>query len=272
MENSSMPSFSSVFLYDSSGNVLSNNTVTSNRFGGIALENSSDNTFYHNNFINNTPQVYSDGSPNTWDNGYPSGGNYWSDYSGVDQKCGTGQNMTGSDGIGDTPYIIDANNTDRYPLMAPFRMFSVGTWNGTAYSVDMVSNSTITNVSLNATAKTLSFNVTGSSSTGGFCRIAIPRAFMWCGNETQWSIVMEGNIGGLLVRFYPHLSIMTDANYTYICFAYAYSTPKVLITSTSAIPEFQSSMLLPLLMMIALLTGIIFNRKRNVNKYGARVR
>jgi nitrous oxidase accessory protein NosD len=58
---------------------------------------------------------------NTWDNGYPSGGNYWSDYSGVDEYSGPYQNETGSDGIGDTPYIIDEKNCDRYPLITPFR-------------------------------------------------------------------------------------------------------------------------------------------------------
>jgi hypothetical protein len=48
---------------------------------------------------------------NIWDNAYPSGGNYWSDYSGVDAN---------SDGIGDTPYVIDTNNQDPYPLMNPW--------------------------------------------------------------------------------------------------------------------------------------------------------
>jgi parallel beta-helix repeat protein len=35
-------------------------------------------------------------------------GNYWSDYNGTDAN---------GDGIGDTPYIIDEMNLDRYPLM-----------------------------------------------------------------------------------------------------------------------------------------------------------
>lgn len=30
---------------------------------------------------------------------------------------GPNQNMTGSDGIGDTPLVLDGNNRDRYPLM-----------------------------------------------------------------------------------------------------------------------------------------------------------
>jgi len=59
-------------------------------------------------------------SINLWDSGYPFGGNYWSDYVGVDVKSGPNQDLPGSDGIGDTPYIIDADNRDRYPLMFPF--------------------------------------------------------------------------------------------------------------------------------------------------------
>jgi hypothetical protein len=55
-----------------------------------------------------------------WDDSYPSGGNYWSDYIDVDVYHGVSQNIAGSDGIGDTPYVIDANNIDHYPLMSPW--------------------------------------------------------------------------------------------------------------------------------------------------------
>ena len=87
---------------------------------GIDLQNSANNSVYHNNFINNTIQAtvtpnYND----TWDNGYPSGGNYWSDYNGTDQYKGSNQDILGSDFIGDTPYAINTNNTDHYPLMIP---------------------------------------------------------------------------------------------------------------------------------------------------------
>jgi hypothetical protein len=65
--------------------------------------------------------MYSSNSVNAWDDGYPSGGNYWSDYTGVDLRKGPYQNETGSDGIGDTPYSIDSDNADRYPLMNLWR-------------------------------------------------------------------------------------------------------------------------------------------------------
>ena len=81
---------------------------------------SPNNSIYHNNFINNGNQAdAAEYSVNIWDNGYPLGGNYWSDYTGIDEKSGPDQDQIGSDGIGDTPYIIDADNRDRYPLMGP---------------------------------------------------------------------------------------------------------------------------------------------------------
>ena len=104
------------------GNVIANNGY------GIMVGFTGHSTFYHNNFINNTVQVYSStpvNEPNAWDNGRE--GNYWSDYNGTDAN---------GDGIGDTPYIIErkwvwiepTTNTsvtrgvdteDRYPLMKP---------------------------------------------------------------------------------------------------------------------------------------------------------
>jgi len=117
----------SISLSTSSNNTIVGNNMTVNDVG-ISLFVSSNNKIFHNNFVNNTKQVYDQSwdyswttpSINVWDDGYPSGGNYWSNYTGVDMKSGLNQNLTGSDGIGDTPYVIDAYNRDRYPLMKPW--------------------------------------------------------------------------------------------------------------------------------------------------------
>ena len=116
-------------LIDDSNNTITKNTIAENEYGVQVY--SPNNKFYHNNFINNTDQVYVDehSNNNIWDDGYPSGGNYWSGYAGVDEKSGPNQYQPGSDGIGDVAYTIDANNTDRYPLMAPFSAFDAGVWN-----------------------------------------------------------------------------------------------------------------------------------------------
>jgi hypothetical protein len=55
----------------------------------------------------------------SFDQGYPVGGNYWSQYTGADLKSGQNQNMPGADGFGDTPYQINATIVDDYPLMSP---------------------------------------------------------------------------------------------------------------------------------------------------------
>jgi parallel beta-helix repeat protein len=102
-------------------NVLYGNYIASSD-RGIILWEASNNSIYYNSFINNTDQVYiiESGYNNSWDNGYPSGGNFWSDYDGGDFYNGPHQNVSGSDGIGDTLYIIGENNTDHYPLMTPY--------------------------------------------------------------------------------------------------------------------------------------------------------
>ena len=101
-------------------NEIIGNTIQNNSRGLFSSESQHESWIYHNNFMNNIVQAISESSLDVWDDGYPSGGNYWSDYSGVDLYSGPYQNETGSDGIGDTPYIIDENNIDRYPLMNPW--------------------------------------------------------------------------------------------------------------------------------------------------------
>ena len=107
-----------VSLYTNcAGNTIRENSIASSYYG-LWLGASSNNTIYHNNIINNTNQAYGVGiSNNFWDDGYPSGGNYWSDYFGIDEKSGVNQDQPGSDGIGDTPYVINPSNTDHYPFM-----------------------------------------------------------------------------------------------------------------------------------------------------------
>jgi nitrous oxidase accessory protein NosD len=104
-------------ILSSSTNItVSSNNVTRNSLG-VNFNNASGNFVYHNNFINNTNQAASANSTNTWDNGYPSGGNYWSNYNGIDRFTGLNQNLFGQDSIGDLVYSIDQTNIDNYPLV-----------------------------------------------------------------------------------------------------------------------------------------------------------
>lgn len=106
-------------ILSGSNNALFANQVENASVGAIvgsAARSPLNTTLYHNNFINNTKQVtsYGGSSSSQFDNGKE--GNYWSDYAGVDAN---------GDGIGDKQYIVDSNQQDRYPLMAPFNISSV---------------------------------------------------------------------------------------------------------------------------------------------------
>ena len=113
-------------LWLSSGNTITANTIADSLDASISLGGSSNNTIYLNNFVDNMwgwiPYVYDSysdpnvraavpnmtASTNFWDNGKE--GNYWAGYNVSDVN---------GDGIGDTPYVINANNQDNFPLMAP---------------------------------------------------------------------------------------------------------------------------------------------------------
>ena len=112
-------------LFDTSNNLIERNTITCetnswnlyDSVGGIYFANASDNTIYHNNFnVTIGSQAGDNNSINVWDDGYPSGGNYWSDYHSKYPRA----QMIGDSGIGNVSYVVDSQNKDNYPLLSPF--------------------------------------------------------------------------------------------------------------------------------------------------------
>ena len=109
-------------------NKIIGNTIIENNGWGIQLGGTQiNNVIYHNNFVNNKVENdlqvdipmqwlpgWEPGNPNVWDNGFE--GNYWSDYEG---KYPNATELDGS-GIWNTPYVIDGNNQDNYPLVPEF--------------------------------------------------------------------------------------------------------------------------------------------------------
>jgi nitrous oxidase accessory protein len=195
------------------------NTITDNELG-IHIADSSDNRILHNNLIDNIYHQLLSESSNILDDGKE--GNYWSNYNGTDND---------GDGIGDIPYVIDENNQDNYPLIAPIHPFDAGTWEQTQYFVDCISNSTVSDFCFDPTEGAfLRFNVEGESGTSGFCRVTIPKELLQ--SEGDWIVL----VGGASVT--P--TVNEDTSSTYLYFTYQHSTKTIEIRGTSVIPEFQS--------------------------------
>lgn len=141
-------------LEDSGNNTLISNTVIGYQ-NAFYFRGAGRNIIYHNNLINNSQSLFvSDSADSVWDNGFQ--GNYWSGYAGTD---------TDSDGIGDTPYVLAANQTDYYPLTFPY-----------------VPNIAVTNISANRTGTYI----------GQTLAVTVSATNKWYENET-FDVVVYAN-------------------------------------------------------------------------------
>jgi parallel beta-helix repeat protein len=104
-------------MSDSDNVTVISNDILSSILTGVKVINSEDIIVYGNKFLGNGIQGEDDSADRYWNASYPIGGNYWSDYSGIDRFSGPGQDKPGPDGIGDSAYGIDVGVSDRYPLI-----------------------------------------------------------------------------------------------------------------------------------------------------------
>ena len=234
-----------IWLFSSSNNIITGNTIANNGKYGMILQGvCSSNRIFHNNFIRNRNEnlhVATTGvCVNHWDNSYPSGGNYWSDYNGTDLFGGSFQNVTGGDGIGDTLHEIDVNNRDNCPLLGIFSDFNATP----EYNVQTICNSSISDFRFNGTA--INFDVTGEDETTGFCRICIPKALM---NYTYKVFVNGTEVPYTLLA-------CSNRTHSYLYFTYDHSTQEVMI-----VPELPAwtSMLLTLVVLAVSL--VVYKRR-----------
>ena len=108
----------------SNDNTVSRNNISDSGVG-TSIYVSNLNVISHNNYVNNAVQFASDSNESyamIW--GYNVSiniinKNYWSDYNGTDAD---------GDGLGDTPYIINEENQDNYPLMEPIIIPEFPSW------------------------------------------------------------------------------------------------------------------------------------------------
>lgn len=219
-------------------NLISRNDVFNNKVIIDCGRMSNGNKFFHNNFIGNTIDAWlCDYWQASWDDGYPSGGNYWSNYSGVDLN---------HDGIGDTEQGIDENDTDRYPLMGMFSSFNTSL----GYGVDVVSNSTMEDFEYsNSTIKIHVSNKTVDQ-TYGFCRLTILHNLM----SPPYNVTINDNP-------VTYNTVFENETLSIIYFNHELSTLEVII-----IPEFPTFLILPLFLIAALLSVTAYRMRKAKTK------
>ncbi|HZY91868.1 MAG TPA: right-handed parallel beta-helix repeat-containing protein [Thermoplasmata archaeon] len=137
--NNASSSYEGLYLDYSSGVTITNTQFWNENYAFYVYGNSGA-WIYHNDFSATTWE--NGNGPNLihWDAGYPGGGNFWGNHTGPDTMRGPGQNVTGADGIVDTPFLINATNVDHYPLANPWTQHTIrftesGLASGTAWTV-----------------------------------------------------------------------------------------------------------------------------------------
>ncbi len=118
-------------------NRIISNTIADNEVG-VEFTNCDDYAIYANNFVNNTSHTLLDSESKSGLNfGWSVGdwnssalGNFWSDNNGTDSD---------RDGVGDTPYVIDVNNQDYFPLLSPLNFTSTLPGSPSAVTVSILS-------------------------------------------------------------------------------------------------------------------------------------
>jgi len=240
--------FFGVLLNTAWNNTIIGNTMTNNQEGGgIGFINSIGNTIHHNNFFENTPYVVSFDvslSSNTWDNGTE--GNYWSDYTGLDD--GSDGRVMG-DGVGDTD--LPHQGVDYYPLIVPWGPIPI-VWDSLTYPVTLLSNSTVSAFRFLQANKRITFDVTGPPSTVGFCNVTIPKTLL---RDNPWKVLLNDT------DITTQTTITENETHTSLHFTYTHSIHKVQIIGTWVVPEFPVTIILPLFIIISLFAVILRKRR-----------
>jgi hypothetical protein len=126
---------------------------------------------------------------------------------------------------------------------------------GQTYYVPVWTNSTASNFSFNPSAKSLSFNVTGTSGTG-FSEITIPRALLYAA-PTEWVVKIDGT-----PLSSENFSVTENAEYVIISMNYSHSEHSIEITGTWIVTEFPPQILPLVLTALTLIAAVIAVKQR----------
>lgn len=149
-------------------------------------------------------------------------------------------------------YLADVLHT--LYLDSPVKMFNI-TYDSINYHVKTYSNSTATSFNFTQSLKQISFDVTGTPDTEGFCNVTIPHTLL----------------GGPYTVFIDTLDITptsqpSNGTHTFLYFTYNHSIHTIKIQGTTVIPEFPYSILLSLFTIATLIVGVILRKNRQLRK------
>ena len=156
------------------------------------------------------------------------------------------------DGVFERTFASDSELSQDEFVLAARKFYAV--WEDVGYPVFISSNSTVSHFTFNQPQKQISFNLTELSGTKGYCNITIPKDLL----KGPWTYTMDGETPSFI-----DFSEDEDATHSFIYITYIHaSTFRITIQGTWVIPEFPSTIILPLFILVTLIATIIWKKKR----------
>lgn len=134
----------------------------------------------------------------------------------------------------------------------PIERIFEATVENVTYPVSISTNSSIYEFYLNVTSKQLSFNVTGTTDTTGFCNVSIPSNLMW----GDFSLSMDHRE---LIEGVDYIETYNGTHYLF-SINYLHSSHVIELVSTGVVPDFAGRLFLPFIVSATLVA--FFSRKR----------
>jgi parallel beta-helix repeat protein len=222
---------------NSTNNAIYSNTLSVYQIA-FRISTGENNRVYNNKILCSPPIVVLENTLSlSWVSPYPTGGNYWSDYQGIDVYSGINQDVAGSDGIGDAPCLLQAFDSinggqlgnriyafDPYPLTSEWNNSTITkvTINGQEEVITIITKTSILQVA--STENVLNFTVSGPSGNKGYAHLICPKS-----NTTALRVYMDGAS--------LDSKITSDETNYYIYFEFSLSTHQITLPFTEIIPE-----------------------------------
>ena len=145
--------------------------------------------------------------------------------------------------ISDTPTVMN---------ITELRIFNI-VWETATYKVVLLSNSTVTSFNFSQPQKQISFNVTGSSGTIGYCNISISKDLLW----DEFSVYKNGS---LLEKDADYTQTFNDTHYSFYI-TYLHTTHTITIRATEVIPEFPTWTSILFMLIVLTISTAIYKRR-----------